>query len=100
MKSPPGAPNGCIHPVPCWISAVHTGAPAEPRLVKTWMTPAEASVPYRVVAAEPLMTSMRSMSLGLIMSSGVTVMSEGRPSPVPGVATTGKASSMILTPST
>ena len=34
------------------------------------------------------------------MSSGVTVMRDGRPSPVPGVWTTGKASSMILTPST
>ena len=54
----------------CWVSRLHTGAPAAPRLVNTWMTPAEASVPYRVVAAEPLMTSMRSMSLGSMKFSG------------------------------
>ena len=88
------------HPVPCWTSAVHTGAPDEPRLVKTWMTPAAASVPYSVVAAEPLMISMRSMSAGLIWSSGLTVTRAPRPLPVSRLLTIGSGWLRMRMPST
>ncbi len=54
----------------CLASKVHTGAPEEPLFVKTWITPADASVPYSVVAAAPLMISIRSMSFGLMLFSG------------------------------
>src|SRR5688572_18152625 len=62
--------------VPSWLSAVHTGARAEPRFVKTWMTPADASVPYSVLAAGPEMISMRSMSLGLSWSNRLGLLEE------------------------
>jgi hypothetical protein len=38
-------------------------------LVKIWMTPPLASVPYSVLAAGPLTISTRSMSAGLMSSS-------------------------------
>ena len=34
------------------------GDPREPDLVKIWITPAEASVPYSVAAAAPLRISI------------------------------------------
>jgi len=43
----------------------HAGAPWRPRFVMMWITPFDASVPYSVAAAGPLMTSMLSMSSGL-----------------------------------
>jgi hypothetical protein len=45
-------------------------SPATPRFVKIWITPFDASVPYSVVAAAPLMTSTRSMSSGAMSWSG------------------------------
>ena len=56
---------------PWLIWPVQVASPTLPRFVKIWMTPAEASVPYRVVAAAPLMTSTRSMSCGLMLFSGL-----------------------------
>ena len=50
---------------------VQRDAPACPRLVKIWMTPDAASVPYSVVAAGPLITSMRSMSEGSMSLRGL-----------------------------
>jgi len=65
MSSPGPTKEGRVSDV--WDENVHCArSPALPRLVKIWITPAVASVPYSVDAAEPLMTSMRSMSLGLI----------------------------------
>ena len=64
-------PNGRSRATPCPVSNVQRGAPLEPCLVKIWITPAAASVPYSVLAAEPLMTSMRSMSAGLMSLSGL-----------------------------
>ena len=43
----------------------HRAGPGVPRLVMTWMTPFDASVPYRVVAAGPFTISTLSMSSGL-----------------------------------
>jgi hypothetical protein len=37
------------------------------------MTPAAASVPYKVAAAAPLMISMRSMSFGFTSFSGLAM---------------------------
>src|SRR5512141_2915705 len=51
---------------PLLYDAVHCGAPDDPRLVKIWMTPPDASVPYRVVAAAPFTISTRSMSSALM----------------------------------
>ena len=42
------------------------GALFDPRLVMIWTTPLDASVPYSVAAAGPLMISMDSMSSGLM----------------------------------
>src|SRR5262245_49421418 len=42
--------------------------PVEPFLVKIWITPFEASVPYSVAAAAPFSTSMRSMDDGSMSS--------------------------------
>ena len=50
--------------------AVHCAAPALPCLVKIWMTPPEASVPYSVVADGPFTISMWSMSSGAMSLSG------------------------------
>jgi len=38
-------------------------------LVNTWITPADASVPYNVAAAAPFKISMRSIASGLMSSS-------------------------------
>ena len=57
---------------PALASSVHTAGPSRPRLVKIWMTPPDASVPYSVVAAGPFTTSMRSMSDAAMSFSGDT----------------------------
>ena len=49
----------------CVVLNSNCGAPVTPRLVKIWITPAEASVPNRVAAAAPFSTSIRSMLFGL-----------------------------------
>ena len=69
-------PNCCrwLKPVvacTCHLAAPAPPGPATPRRVKIWMTPAAASVPYRVAAAAPFTTSMRSMSSGLMSFSGL-----------------------------
>ena len=46
------------------VNAVKRAAPGVPFLVKIWITPFDASVPYSVAAAGPLMTSIDSMLLG------------------------------------
>ena len=63
-------PNSCTVLRPWSICAVQVAVPADPRLVKIWMTPPAASVPYKAVAAGPFTTSMRSMSLGLMSFNG------------------------------
>ena len=66
-------PNGrdCTYP---WSTLrVHCGRPVRPFLVKIWITPAAASVPYRVAAAAPLMISTRSMSFGLMSFRGLAM---------------------------
>ncbi len=50
------------------MRASHCTVPGLPFLVMIWITPAAASAPYSVAAAGPLMTSMDSMSAGLIAS--------------------------------
>ena len=50
---------------PSVTDAVNVAAPLAPRFVMIWITPAEASDPYSVAAAGPLMISMLSMSSGL-----------------------------------
>ena len=47
---------------------LNRGAPALPRLVKIWITPLDASLPYSVAAAAPFRTSMRSIDSGLMSS--------------------------------
>ena len=64
-------PNGRSWANPCPVSNDQRGAPLTPCLVKIWMTPAAASVPYSVLAAEPLMISTWSMSAGLMSFSGL-----------------------------
>ena len=58
--------------MPALASRVHTAGPSRPRLVKIWITPPEASVPYSVVAAGPFTTSMRSISDAAMSLSGDT----------------------------
>jgi hypothetical protein len=55
---------------PAVISPFQMGAPDTPRLVKIWMMPAAASVPYSVAAAAPFRTSMRSMSSAAMSCRG------------------------------
>ena len=55
---------------PAVTTAVQIGVPAMPRLVKIWITPLAASVPYSVVADAPLITSIRSMSSAAMSWSG------------------------------
>src|SRR6185437_8086974 len=43
-----------------WLK-FHDGLPLFPRFVMIWITPLDASVPYSVPAAGPLITSMLSM---------------------------------------
>src|SRR5207249_9016309 len=54
--------------MPCSLMKSQRGEPREPVLVKTWITPADASVPYSVAAAAPFKTSMRSIASGLMSS--------------------------------
>ena len=56
--------------MPVVMSADHRGAPVAPFFVKMWITPLDASVPYSVVAAAPLITSIRSMSAALMSFRG------------------------------
>ncbi len=51
--------------MPCRVMKFHFGTPPEPRLVMTWMTPFDASVPYNAAAAGPFRISIDSMSSGL-----------------------------------
>src|SRR3569832_1747788 len=55
---------------PCVTDRLNEGAPSFPFFVMIWITPTDASVPYNVAAAGPLMISMLSMSAGLKSSSG------------------------------
>ena len=56
----PSLPAGSVMKLaPCRTDAVNWGAPSLPFLVMIWITPADASVPYSVAAAGPLMISIR-----------------------------------------
>ncbi|MXV97026.1 MAG: hypothetical protein F4Z92_14460 [Gemmatimonadetes bacterium] len=70
-----------IFDIPRLAKAVKRAAPGVPFLVKIWITPFEASVPYRVAAAGPLMTSIDSMLLGS-MSLSREVGPQLKPRPV------------------
>ena len=64
-------PNFCRLLTPPLKRTCHLAAPPAPRLVKIWITPAAASVPYSVAAAAPFTISMRSISSGLMSLSGL-----------------------------
>ena len=64
-------PNFCRLLTPPLKRTCHLAAPPAPRLVKIWMTPAAASVPYSVAAAAPFTISIRSISSGLMSLSGL-----------------------------
>ena len=84
-----------------WLTCpVHVAAPTAPRFVKIWMTPAEASVPYKVVAAAPLITSIRSISCGLMLFSGLDTSLLLRPEYPIGGTFLAKPSLRTRTPST
>ncbi len=65
------------------MRASHCTAPGRPFFVMIWMTPAAASAPYSVAAAGPLMTSMDSMSSGLMASSAEVLCPNTLKLPVP-----------------
>src|SRR5690606_24085849 len=49
---------------PMRMDTSNAGAPVAPRFVMIWITPFDASVPYSVAAAGPLITSLLEMSFG------------------------------------
>ena len=54
--------------MPCSMRKLNRGAPEFPLLVKIWITPFDASLPYSVAAAAPFRISTRSIDSGLMSS--------------------------------
>lgn len=81
--------------MPAAVLRVKTGFPSFPRLVTIWITPLDASVPYNVAAAGPLMISMLS-----ILSGSMSLIRDTIPELNPWTATPDPSPLLTRTPST